>query len=202
MLSHIARVLFVLFAAMACSEPALAQGWQPFSFQGTEHFKFEAEVTQGGETDTGWYTMDFAPQGEDRVKLTFRGSLGESSGEFSTTAPRDEVYAQVIMQSMMTPVGAPLMVTLFAPFWGMYFVGQDWEVGSGWSFDQGGESMSFKVESTCSHAGVSGKKVVWREGGEVRSECCISQDVALPLAVLFRDDDGEVFRLTLTEYSP
>jgi hypothetical protein len=198
----IPAVLVLCLGGLPGSAAAQKPGWEPYQFKGTEHFRFDVQVTSEGETQAGFYTLDLEKKAADKVTLKFKGSLGGNSGEFSTTAPLDQVYGQAMMQMMMSPLGAPLLATLFAPFWAIYFVGQEWEVGSGWSFAEGDQAMSFKIEATCSHAGVSGKKVVWREGNELRAESCIAPEVALPLAVTFRSEDGEVFKLAMTEYRP
>ncbi len=202
-MSHV-RLISATLALFCYALPAAAQEgetWEPYKFRGTEHFKYEMNMTEDGDTQTGWYTLDLEPRGGDQVWMKVKAAMGEATSEFSTTAAPDAVHSQLLPQLMMSPAGAPMIATLFAPWWGMYFAGRDWAVGAGWSFSDGAKQVSFKVEDTCSYAGVEGKNVVWREDDEVRGESCIAIGVALPLAVSFRDDSGRHYKVTLTEYN-
>jgi hypothetical protein len=199
------RALTFILVGLCCPLPAASQeaeSWEPYKFIGTEHFRYEMSVTENGDTQTGWYTLDLEPAGGDQLLIKLEASMGESRSAFSTTAPADAVYMQLMTQMAMSPAGAPMMATLLAPWWGMYFAGRDWTLGAGWSFNDGTNEMSFKVEALCEHAGVEGKSVVWREGGEVRAESCIAPQVALPLFVSFRDDRGSLYQARLEEYRP
>ncbi len=122
------------------------------------------------------------------------------SGEFTTTAPQDEIYGQAMMQMMMTPAAAPMALTVFAPFMPMFFGGRDLSPDAGWTFNDGEHEFSFKVESACSHAGLDGRKIIWRVDGEVRSDACVNPDVPVPLAVTFRTDEGDLYQLEMKKY--
>lgn len=174
--------------------------WQPYDFSNTRWIELQVAVSEDEETRTGTTILEFEPKGEGQVTLHFQATLGEMSSEFTTTAPEDELYSQAMMQMMMNPAGAPLMATMFAPFWGMFFVGRDMSVGAGWSFSDGETSMSFKVESTCSYAGREGKQVIWRENDELRADACISPGVPLPLALTLNTEEGERFEIEMTKY--
>ncbi|GIW52978.1 MAG: hypothetical protein KatS3mg081_2333 [Gemmatimonadales bacterium] len=183
-------------AAPLVGAGALGGVWGLYQFKGTEYFKYDAEVEEEGERKTGWYTLEAQPAGEGRFRLTVAGLLGEDS--FRTTTTTSPGQGIPFMQVAAMGPGA---IVLFSPMYGM-LLGHEWELGSEWSFTSEGETVSFKVEAECSHAGVRGLRGVWRENQEVRVDMCVSPEVALPLAVLLRDEGGEVYRMTLVEYRP
>lgn len=183
-------------AAPLVPTAALPGVWGLYRFKGTEYFKYEAEVEEEGERKAGWYTLEARPAAEGRFRLTVAGELaGESFSSTTTTSPGQGVP---LMQVAAMGPGA---IVLFSPMYAM-LIGHVWEVGNEWSFTSEGETVSFKVEADCSYAGVRGLRGVWRENHEVRAEICVSPEVALPLAVLLRDEGGEVYRMTLVEYRP
>ena len=171
--------------------------WGLYQFKGTEHFKYDAVVMDGGDRQQGWYTLDAKPGQGSNYQLSVAGQLGTDSFRSTTTvAPGQGIP---LMQVAAMGPGALL---LFSPVYVM-FGGQQWQVGNEWSFNQEGESTSFKVESECSHAGVSGLRGVWRKNTVVMMDMCVSPQVALPLAVTMNDDDGKTAQqLTLVEFRP
>ncbi len=171
--------------------------WGLYQFKGTEHFKYDASMTDGGETQKGWYTLDAKPAANNMFQLTVAGELGtDSFRSSSTTAP-----GQGIPFMQMAAMG-PGAIVLFSPMYGM-LMGQQWQVGSEWSFSSDGESVSFKVEEPCSYAGVSGLRGVWRQNNKIVVDLCASPNVALPLAVTLNDEDGETSqKMVLVEFRP
>jgi curli biogenesis system outer membrane secretion channel CsgG len=162
-----------------------AFSWSAYAFKGTEHFKYDVSSNDGGEAKTGSYSFDAQPAGPGRTRLTVDGSLGTDSYRSSLT-----VGAQEGVPMMQLAALGPVGVTLFSPMWGFLFMGHQWEVGSYWSQTQNGETSSFKVESACSYAGVSGLRGVLRQNEKVVIDMCVSPNVALPLAVTMNDDNG------------
>ncbi len=200
-LSHsFSLVLLICAASSNIAAAQDAENWALYDFTRTSYIEFDVTATADGEKQTGTTILEFVPKGAGQMTLNFKATLGESSAQFSTTAADDEVYGQAMIQMMMTPTAMPMMATMFAPFWGAVFVGRDMSVGAGWSFSDGTNDMSFKVESTCSQAGLQGKNVVWRQSGEVRAEACVNVEVPLPLAVSMKTDDGQQFEVTMKEY--
>jgi hypothetical protein len=81
--------------------------------------------------------------------------------------------------------------------------GHQWQVGTGWSSTQNGESSSFKVESTCSYAGVQGVRGVLRSNDKVVADMCVSPHLGLPLAETFNEERGSnTFSWQLVEFHP
>jgi len=176
--------------------------WTPYDFKGTEHFKFDVKITEGEEVKEGFYILDFSKAEGEKVKMHVKAKLNGDEFESTVTGEKENIYSSMMGQMMFNPAAAPLFVTLFAPWWSIYFVGHKWEVGSGWSMtEEGGKKVSFKIESECEHAGVKGKRGVWREDEKVRAEFCISTEVALPLQVIFNEEEDMSYELTLVEYS-
>jgi hypothetical protein len=175
--------------------------WQPYQFKGSEHFKYSIEVNESGEVKKGFYQLVLKASGEEEVTLHLKAKLGKNSFESTVTAERENLYSSLMPQMMFNPATAPLIATLFAPWWGMYFIGHSWKVGSGWSYtDEEGKTVSFKIESECKYAGKKGKRVIWREDDVVKAEICVSEDVALPLSVYLKSDEDSYYKLVLEEY--
>jgi hypothetical protein len=175
--------------------------WTPYNFKGSERFKFDVEITEAGAIQKGYYVLELSRGEGDKIKMHVKAKLEDNEFDSSVTGTRETIYQSMMSQMMFNPAAAPMFITLFAPWWSMYFTGHDWEVGSQWNMTQEGEKVSFKVESECSHAGKKGKKGVWKEGDKVRAEFCISTDVALPLHIRFSEEDDKHYELTLKEYS-
>jgi hypothetical protein len=181
-----------------------AQAWKPYSFKGTEHFKYTIESTEkGGEKKTGFFTLDLKPTGEDQYKVSFESKLGENEASSSTTASSDELAGKLMMTMMMSgsEAGAILGITLFTQALPMIFMGMsDLDVGSGWTRTENGKEISFKVEGKEKIAGVEGYRCVFREADQVKFQHVISPDVALPLMTEMVDDDGSRHVSKLVEY--
>lgn len=171
--------------------------WGLYQFKGTEHFKYDAAMTEDGKKEQGWYTLDAKPGAGGNYQLTVAGQVGTDSFRSTTTVTPGQGIP--IMQIAAMGPGA---IILFSPVY-MMFGGQQWQVGNEWSFNQQGEQASFKVESECTYAGVSGLRGVWRKNNVVMMDMCVSPNVALPLAVMMNDEDGKSsHQMTLVEFKP
>ncbi len=175
--------------------------WKPYNFKGTEHFKYSAKIEEGDSTLTGTYILDLKPEGEGKIGVHIKAKLGKSSFESTVTVNKDNIFAGLAPQLMFNPAASPLFLTIFAPWWGVYFMGHSWKVGSGWSTtNEEGKTVSFKIESECEHAGVKGARGIWRENGKIKADFCIATEVPLPLALTLVEDDGKSYQLVLEEY--
>ena len=172
--------------------------WTAYGFRGTEHFKYEVTQTEGGETKNGSYSFDAQQAGTGRFRLTVDGRLGEDAYSSSVVVSQNE-GVPMMQLAALGPVG----ITLFSPMWGFLFMGHQWEVGSFWSTTSGGETNSFKVESTCTYGGVQGLRGVMRQNTKLILDMCVSPNVALPLAVTLNDEDGSNSTvMKLVEFRP
>ncbi len=171
--------------------------WGLYQFKGTEHFKYDAAMVDDGKKEPGWYTIDAKPGAGGNYQLTVAGQMGTDSFRSTTSVAPGQGIPLMQVAAM-----GPGAIILFSPVY-MMFGGQQWQVGNEWTFNQEGETASFKVESECSYAGVSGLRGVWRKNNMVMMDMCVSPNVALPLAVTMNDDDGKSsHQLTLVEFKP
>jgi curli biogenesis system outer membrane secretion channel CsgG len=173
--------------------------WAPYNFQGTEHFKYTVSMVENHVPTPGLYTLDASKNGAN-VQVNVVWSLGADHGTGTLVIVPGQMMMISPMQLMsLGPAGA----LLFNPMLGMYFGGQQWVVGSGWSTTHNGETIEFKVESTCSYAGVQGAHGVMRKNGTVFMDMCVSPNVGLPLSETFNHDDGSAnFTMTAIEFHP
>jgi hypothetical protein len=171
--------------------------WGLYQFKGTEHFKYDAVMVDDDEKQQGWYTLDAKPGSGGNYQLSVAGQMGTDSFRSTTSVAPGQGIPLMQVAAM-----GPGAIILFSPVY-MMFGGQQWQVGNEWSFNQEGETASFKVESECSHAGVTGLRGVWRKNNVVMMDMCVSPNVALPLAVTMNDDDGKTSQqMALVEFRP
>lgn len=171
--------------------------WGLYQFKGTEHFKYDAVVVDDDQKQQGWYTLDAKPGSGGNYQLAVAGQMGTDSFRSTTTVGPGQGIPLMQMAAM-----GPGAIILFSPVY-MMFGGQQWQVGNEWTFNQEGETASFKVEAECSHAGVTGLRGVWRKNNLVMMDMCVSPNVALPLAVTMNNEDGKSSsQLTLVEFRP
>ena len=91
------------------------------------------------------------PRRSVRFTLSVAGNLGSDSYSSTVTLGPNEGVP------MMQLIGlGPVGLALFNPVWMILLGGHQWEIGNGWASTQNGKTTSFKVESQCAQAGVSG----------------------------------------------
>ncbi|HEY3221060.1 MAG TPA: CsgG/HfaB family protein [Gemmatimonadales bacterium] len=173
--------------------------WKAYSFKGTEHFRYDAMVNIGGQPRSGFYELDAAPAGGGRISLRVQGRMGKDAFSSTTTLGPDEAFPPEQMAQL-----GPAAVALFGGYSGL-FMGRQWAVGEGWSSSYGGQSMSFKAESTCQYAGVQGLRGVMRQNDRIMMDMCVSPNVGLPLAVTMDYGSGAMsysYAVKLTQFRP
>jgi hypothetical protein len=173
--------------------------WTPYAFTGSDHFKFNISLTKGEEKSEGMYILDLKKGKEDDMTMHIKGEWDKNTFESTVTVSEDDLFSALIGHMIMNPAAAPLLVTLFTPYWSTYLAGRDWKIGSGWEVTSEGESASFKVVEECKHAGIKGLRGVLKQNEETLIETCVSPDVALPLAINFKGDES--YSLELIEYT-
>jgi hypothetical protein len=172
--------------------------WVPYNFQGTEHFKYTVSMVENHVPTPGIYTLDASKNGTN-VQVNVVWSLGADHGSGTVMI----VPGQMMMSPMQLASLGPAGLMLFNPALTMWFGGQQWVPGSGWSNTHNGETVEFKVEGSCSGAGVQGSHGVIRKNGAVMMDMCVSPDVGLPLSEKFNNDDGSAnFTMTAVEFHP
>src|SRR2546428_10142622 len=174
--------------------------WTGYSFKGTEHFRYDAIVNLGGQTQSGFYGLDASDAGGARTQLRVQGQMGQKP--FSST---------FILEPNAGPSGTqmaqlgPAALALFSPTYAGLFMGHPWVVGEGWSNGSGGQNTGFKVESTCRYAGVQGLRGVLRQNDQIVMDLCISPNVGLPLAAAMGYGNGSrgySYAVKLTQFRP
>lgn len=194
-------VLLVSMIGVLTSQPSR---WKLYQFKGSEHMKYSITNVKGSETENGEYSIDIKKEGE-KFRLELKGQLGESSGSFSTTVENPEDIPQALMgQMFFNPWMAPLSVTLFSPFFTMYFMSSmEFKGKSHWKqTDEEGNVIEVNYGEECEFAGFTGKHMEILTNGKLSYEVCVSKDVPLPLYVKFsQPEENSIFEVKLLEYS-
>ncbi len=200
----------LLMAALVFSFPAILiaesgtsnkNEWIPYNFKGGEEFHYKLQMKDSEGLKEGDYVIKVSKAESSQFTVNISGNFDKKKFETTFTTDRENLYVTLMGQMMFNPAGAPLLVTLFAPWWNLYFVGKSWKVGNGWSFtDEEGREVSFKVEDICEHAGKKGYKAVMRENKEPMVITCISPEVALPLYIYLKEEEGNSYTLELLDY--
>jgi len=185
--------------AFSLALPAFAQeGWSPYQFQANERYRYELKWIQGEETSAGHLALAVLPASDGRLKIEIDGKLGDAECNASVTVESAEaVPQQMIMSCMMM---GPAMMLLASPSIG-YLAGRELGDQDEWSYSQGGESASFRVEGKCSHAGQTGQLAVMRHNDDVRMKTCVGKKLAMPLAMTLLEEDGSSVHAKLVKYA-
>lgn len=191
------RRLLLLALALIFAAPAYAQDWRLYQFRENEKFRYRVSRAEDGQTTTGHYALSVDPAGEGRLKITVDGKLGDMECSAAVTVESSQAVPQLMM--MQCPMIAPATMVLFTPMWA-WFLGRSWQFGDHWSMSQGGESLSFRIEGDCTHAGQSGVLGVMEQNGELRLKACMATDLPLAAAVVWNEGDGESIEITLVDY--
>lgn len=172
--------------------------WVPYNFQGTEHFKYTVSMVEDNVPKPGLYTLDATKNGGN-VQVNVVWSLGTDHGSGTVVVVPGQMMISPMQLMSLGPAGA----LLFNPMLTMWFGGQQWVEGSGWSTTHDGETIEFKVEGSCAKAGVQGAHGVMRKNGVVVMDMCVSPNVGLPLSETFNQDNGSAnFSMTAIEFHP
>jgi hypothetical protein len=168
--------------------------WTPYDFKKGEYYKYK--FTSKDESGyLTWKVKDISPDG-NTVTVEYGYIMGDMQFSGTVTGPKESVYAQ----TMMTPVGPIIAMTLYAPYTG-YFAGYPLAVGNEWSVTTPEGSASIKIEGKETHAGVEFYKIVYRVDGELALETCVSPALAFVGCMVIYDENGNKdFEITLVEY--
>ncbi|MEO0292331.1 MAG: hypothetical protein ABIM78_00010 [candidate division WOR-3 bacterium] len=201
--------IFLVFFISQIPYPALPKvktetsEWIPYSFKGSEFFKYEVRGVEDKETKTGYEIIQISKSGE-KYKIKIEGKYGESEGSFTTTVEnKDDIAGAIISQSIFNPYLAPLAAALFSPAWAYYFgvIGISTEEGSYWKQkDQSGNLTEVEVKGSETYAGKKGKKMIVKENGKEVWVIVWAEDVALPLYIRMGKKDEGFYELKLVEY--
>src|SRR2546426_1116109 len=81
--------------------------WTGYSFTGTEHFRYDAFMNVGGQSQSGFYEVDATSAGNGRVQLRIQGRMGKDAYSMTTTlAPNEAV--PIAQMARLGPAGMAL----------------------------------------------------------------------------------------------
>lgn len=172
--------------------------WVPYNFQGTEHFKYTVSMVENNVPQPGFYTLDASKNG-GAVNVNVVWSLGTQHGSGTIVLQPGQMMMMSPMQMMSL---GPAGVLLFNPQF-MMMGGQQWVVGSAWSYSGQNGTVAFKVESQCAVAGVQGVRGVTRKDETVVMDLCVAPNVGMPMSETINDEHGVTkFTATAVEFHP
>ena len=175
--------------------PPPSEVWKPYEFKKGEYYKFKFTTSDGESGYLTWKVKDVSPDG-NTVTVEYGYVMGDMRFSGTVTGPKENVYAQ----TMMTPVGPIIAMTLYGPYTG-YFAGYPLAVGNEWSVTTPEGSASIKVEGKVTYAGVEFYKVVYRVDGRIALETCVSPSLAFIGCMVGYDEKGnKELEITLVEY--
>jgi hypothetical protein len=176
-------------------EPADDPGqfrWNALEFDRPATYTYEVFLEDEGEGTLVWDVRDVSG---DRVTVHLDYDVGETQYQSTVTGTKESVR----QQTMMTPAGALLMLTVYTPM--AWYQGQDLTVGNEWTYAGQEGTMRFAVTGQDTYAGVQCFATEVTIDGETRHEACVSPDLGLTPYSAWYDEDGDlVMELRLVKY--
>jgi hypothetical protein len=171
--------------------------WGVYDFREGERYEYEFEEFGDPVGSIAWEVLSASGSGDDRT-VTIRTS-GEVDGEAfdqTVSGDPDSVYTGLLG----TGTGTYILLALYSPFVGS-FQGEALEVGGGWSYSDGIDSYSYRIDRTDSIAGRDVFVSTVRINDEPVWETWIDPDLALAAKTVIYGETGEVeFQSTLVDY--
>jgi len=184
--------------ALALAVPADAQDvWRAYQFRDNEEFRYDLKQTENGAVTTGFYLLSVQPAGAGRMQLAIQGKLADTECSGSATVERGS--ASPYQLSTGCQMLAPVLVGAFMPM-STWFMNRPLVPGDTWDVGHKGESVSFRVNGACTHAGQAGRRVEVRHNNEVRLKACLAPDIRLPLAVFWSEEGDDPIEIELVGY--
>ncbi|NNG17188.1 MAG: hypothetical protein HKM89_11975 [Gemmatimonadales bacterium] len=184
--------------ALALAGPASAQDiWRAYQFHGNEDFRYDLKQTVDSTVTTGFYRLSISPAGAGQMQLDIQGKLAgvACSGSATVESGAASPYQLTTGCQMM----APILVGAFMPM-STWFMNRPLTPGDTWDVRQGGETVSFSVNGTCTHAGQDGHGVEVRHNNDLRLKACLAPDIGLPLAVFWTEEGDDPIEIELVGY--
>ena len=140
--------------ALALAVPADAQDvWRAYQFRDNEEFRYDLKQTENGAVTTGFYLLSVQPAGAGRMQLAIQGKLADTECSGSATVARGS--ASPYQLSTGCQMLAPVLIGAFMPM-STWFMNRPLVPGDKWDVGHNGESVSFRVNGACKHAGQAG----------------------------------------------
>jgi hypothetical protein len=170
--------------------------WEPYQLKANTAFDYDFTMTAAdNENTSGTARIEI---GDPEVEVS--GTVNGQDFNYVSNSSED------INENFMAAVSqSPIGMTLYQPIWFNAFAGQSIQVGSSWSYNFQGSSITFEVTETRTIAGIEGYVVetvfLDAESGEsINWYTCINQEIALPLLVSVDYDEEESYDIELTGY--
>jgi hypothetical protein len=171
--------------------------WGVYEFRQGERYEFEFEEFAEPVGTLSWEVLSVSGSATDpSVTVRASGEFGGEAFEQTVTGSPETVYFDLLGSSS----GTYILLALYSPFVGS-FRGEELAVGEGWSYDDGIDTYSYRVERTDSVAGRDVFVTVVRVNDEPVWETWIDPDLALAAKTVVYDEDGAVqFQAALVDY--
>lgn len=179
----------------APDDPGSGAGvWEPYEFSEGEFYEYE--VHEAGER-LGTFSWEVLSASGGTVTVRSAGEIEGESFETTASGTPETVYTGLLG----SPAGGYVILGLYAPFVGA-FRGESLAVGEGWSYSDGANSVSYRVERTDRIAGRDVFVTVIREDGDPLWETWIDAELAFAAKTVVYDEGEVETEVALTEYRP
>ena len=168
------------------------QYWDAFAFDRPATYTYDVFV-EGEGTGTLVWDVQQVSGNQVTVRLDYR--VGDVSYQSTVTGTPETVR----QQTMMTPAGGLLVLTLYTPmgWYGSY----DLAVGNEWSLTTEDGTAEFRVTGTGSYAGLQCYATEMKIDGTTQHEACLSPELGLAPYSAWYDEDGTlVMEIELVSY--
>lgn len=168
--------------------------WDPYEFQAGEFYRFELFEAGSRVGEVSWEVLSRSADGQS-VTVEVSGTVDGESFSTTTTGTPETLYTSLLMN----PAGSMVFVALYSPFVGA-FQGETLAVGEGWSFSDGGTTVSYRIERTDSIAGRDVFVAVVRENGTPLWETWVDPELAFAAKTIIYDEGTVDLEVRLVEY--
>jgi hypothetical protein len=158
-----------------------ADRWNALEFESPATYTYDVFLEDEGSGTLVW---DVQQVSGDRVTVRIDYQVGDVSYQSTVTGTPETVR----QQTMMTPAGVLLMLTMYTPM--TWYADQDLTVGNEWSIATDDGTMRFEVTGTDTYAGVQCYATEVTIDGTTQHESCISPDLGLAPYSAWYDENG------------
>ncbi|HHN81281.1 MAG TPA: hypothetical protein ENN11_01505 [Methanomicrobia archaeon] len=195
--------------APTTTTPGNGESWELYDFEVGQSFTYDVSWSSEDMSESGTIHIDILPSSAADYEVHYYGSTDSMNISFDTrfNTNRGSFYNDFVnnLYSGYTVLAPMFTFTILGGWWNAYFAGRTFYVGNSWSITVDGETATFEIQDTCSHAGIEGYYGLWTHTAQdTRLGTCVSPDVPLVLASEFRTGSGDsevVYTAELVEYS-
>jgi hypothetical protein len=171
--------------------------WEPYQLKANTAFDYDFTITADNNEPSSSGTVRIEI-GDPEVEVS--GNIDGQDFNYINNSTED-INTNFIGAVSQSPIG----MTLYQPMWFSAFSDQSIKVGSSWSYNYQGSSITFDVTDTKTIAGIKGfvvETVFWDAALEenINWYTCINQQIPLPLLASVDYNDEETYYIELTGY--